>query len=228
MVINHIDFPIYTIIMLSSILLGALYVFVSLKNKKALDKSIILYFVLYFVFAILIAKLYTFAFYFNEVSFAKAGLASYGGLIGTIIAAIVYEKIYPKDGLVIKYTIISLPLVYAFGKIACFFNGCCFGIPYDGIFSVTYTDKLNEPVFPIQLLEVFIFIALFEIANLKQNKKNINYIVLIIIAMLKFFIEFLKYSPTNEVLKPNQIFSIILIFITTIIYLYKNKKANQN
>ena len=228
MVINHIDFPLYTIIMLSSVLLGALYVFISLKNKKALDKSIILYFVLYFVFAILVGKLYTFIFYFNEVSYAKAGLAAYGGLVGTLLASIIYEALYPKKGLVIKYTIISLPLVYGFGKIACFFNGCCYGIPYNGIFSVTYPHETNEALFPIQLLEVFVFIALFEIANLKQNKKDINYIVLGAIAILKFFIEFLRYAHMNQVLTPNQIFSVILLFITTIVYLYKNKKVNQN
>ncbi|MCI5703121.1 MAG: hypothetical protein MR265_03950 [Erysipelotrichaceae bacterium] len=38
-------------------------------------------------------------------------------------------------------------------KITYFIVGCCYGIPYNGPFSVTYPDNLNIPLFPVQLLK---------------------------------------------------------------------------
>ena len=45
---------------------------------------------------------------------------------------------------------VTLPLIYGLAKIACFIVGCCHGIPYDGLFSVTYADgtpiNANDPL----------------------------------------------------------------------------------
>ena len=49
----------------------------------------------------------------------------------------------PSNKTFIKGAIISLPLIYSISKLACFFAGCCFGLPYDGLFSVTYTSRGN-------------------------------------------------------------------------------------
>ena len=228
MVINKIDFPIYKTMIALAVILGALYIFISLKNKKQLDKSIIIFFVLYFILAIFTGKLYTYIAEFDKFdSFMGASLSAYGGLIGTIIGALIYELIFPKKGLVIKYTILALPLVYAFTKVGCFFNGCCYGIPYDGIFNITYPHVMNVSLFPIQFVEIIAFLILFLICNYYHEKDNIAYITLYVIAILKFLVEFLRYQETSMFMNPNQIFSIILLFSTIFIHLYNNKKANQ-
>lgn len=46
---------------------------------------------MYVVFAFVFGKLYTFIISGNN-SFLKSGLSSYGGLIGVLIASIVFEK----------------------------------------------------------------------------------------------------------------------------------------
>ena len=48
--------------------------------------------------------------------------------------------------------VLSLPAMYSISKLGCFFTGCCFGIPYNGIFSVYYPGVYFNNVFPINLL----------------------------------------------------------------------------
>lgn len=69
MVINMIDFPIYEVMIALSVLVGALYIFVSLKNDNVLSKKIVLFFILFFVCSILGGKLYTFVMYGFKHSF---------------------------------------------------------------------------------------------------------------------------------------------------------------
>ncbi len=221
MIINKIDFPIYQVLIVLSLIVGILYILLSLYNEKILNKKSILFFIMLFVFAIIFAKLFNVVFYYKETTFLKAPLASYGGLVGVIVASIVYEKIFPSKGKVIKYSIISLPLIYSFGKLACTFNGCCYGEEYHGIFNIMYPHIINKPLFPIQPLEVIIFFMLFLYSNTNKNKKEITYITIIAISILKFNLEFLRYS--YYFLNPNQIFSIVLLIITLIVY-----KINHN
>ena len=231
MVINYIDFPIYKILIGLSVIVGALYIYLSLKKEDISNKSIILFFILFFIFAIFTGKLYTYIITGCKISFFKVSLTAYGGLIGVIIAAFIYEKLFYSNGKFIKYTIISLPLIYSFTKIACFFAGCCYGIPYSGPFSVIYPFVMEESLFPIQLLEIFVFLGIFMFCNTYNKKKNITYITLILVSLFKFLLDFLRYNHLYEFISKNQIFSIILCFITIIIYFYNKyrlKKASLN
>ena len=226
MIINKIDFPLYKIMIAFSVLVGITYIYMSLKNEKIPKKNIFIFFIFFFIFAILTGKLYTFIAYGFKTSFLKSSLSAYGGLIGVVIASIIYEKIYPSKGIIIKHTILSLPLIYSFTKIGCFFNGCCFGLPYDGPLSVIYPHKLNKPLFPIQLLEIFIFFILFLICNTNKEKDNISCITLSTIAILKFLIEFLRYEHIGQTITPNQTFSILLLIIIIVTFI-KNKSTTK-
>lgn len=224
MKINSIPFPIYEIMIVISVLTGITYIYLSLKNEKIPKKNILLFFIFFFIFAILIGKLYTFIAYGFKTSYIKSHLSAYGGLIGVVIAAIIYEKFCFSNNLIIKYTILSLPLIYSFTKIGCFFVGCCYGIPYNGPFNITYPHVINKPLFPIQFVEIIIFFVLFIFCNTNKEKKYITYFTLSMIAILKFIIEFLRYNHINTIITPNQIFSLILLIITIIIFI-KNKST---
>lgn len=149
MILHKSPIWVYNLIIVTSVIIGMIYVYLSLKKDKCEYKKIYLFFITYVVFAFVFGKLYTFIISGNN-SFLKSGLSSYGGLIGVLIASIVFEKIHPTNSKIIKYTALSLPLVYSGTKVACFLAGCCYGIPYNGIFSVTYVDGLNISLFPIQ------------------------------------------------------------------------------
>ena len=175
------------------------------------------------MFSVFFAKLYNLIEHHGRGNLLTIGFTGYGGLIGAILAAYIYGKLY-RDNRFFKYTIISLPLIYGFAKLACFFNGCCYGIPYNGPLAVTYSQIMDKSLFPIQLLETIIFIIIFQICNSLHKNKDIIYITLIIVFIAKFLLDFLRYSHTYKLFSNNQVVSILLLLITIIIYLYKKKR----
>lgn len=88
----------------------------------------------------------------------KGGFVFYGGLIGGAFGFYIYAKQYKMQ--LLEFTDISascLPLGHAFGRIGCFFGGCCYGKKYVGSLSVIYHSAANlntpleTPLFPVQL-----------------------------------------------------------------------------
>ena len=175
MVINQTSFPTYKIMIVFSVIVGILYIYNFLRKEKIPKKELV---ILFFIISILCGKLYTYVVVGFKGNYFKTGLSAYGGLIGVLLSSIIYEFLYPRKGIVIKYTTLSLPLIYTFTKIGCTFAGCCYGIPYNGPFAITYPHVSSESLFPIQLLEVIIFMIIFMICNSNRDKKNITYITL--------------------------------------------------
>ena len=218
MQIGKINAPIYGICILLSLIATTIYLVINL-NKNKENKEHILYFVL-------LVFVYSF---FGSLILSKItkddGLSSYAGAVSVIIAAFIYSKIIKdKKGLYLKYSIISLPFTYSIAKIGCFFAGCCYGIPYNGILSVTYTNGLNIPLVPVQLIETILFFILFLILNKYKNNKYIIEIVFITCGLLKFILDFLRYNHTYEIISKNQIISIFFIIIGIISIINKNFK----
>ena len=228
MVINEIKFPIYGIMIVLSILLGMLYIFLNIKSDIKKDRRLSLYFILVFPFTII------FGIYFTMVasgnfSLSNIGLSSYGGLIGLILSALIFDKILPNDKKIIKYTILALPLIYAISKIGCLFAGCCYGIPYNGPLNISYPFRNVYNVFPVQLCETLTFLIIFFILNRFKDNKNIIYITIIVGALLKGLLDFLRNSHINQIISVNQIFSIILIVLVIVIFIVnKNRKLKRN
>ena len=235
MTISRINFPIYGIIILTSIITGMIYIFFKLKENNNTSKEIFYYFIIYLTFAFLGGKMYTILVYYQvNLNLFTAGLSAYGGLIGVVIGSIIFEKMFYCKKEIIKYTVLSLPLVYGLTKIACFISGCCNGIPYNGIFSVVHKDGINIKQFPIQIVETIVFLLLFYVCNKNKNKKNITYITLLLTFIFKFILDFLRYEHIKIFLSRNQIVSILLIIFLLIInktnYINKflNKKSTNN
>ena len=222
MVINKIDFPIYNTLIIFSIIVGAIYIYISVDRENVPRKNIFVFFLMFFIIVIVCAKTYNLIEHPGS-NFFKVGFTGYGGLIGSLLSSFIYYLIY-KDNQFIKYSVLSLPLIYGFAKLACFFCGCCYGIPYDGLFSVTYPHIMSKSLFPIQLVETISFIILFNFCNYLNFHKNIIYITLLLTFLLKFLLDFLRYSHTYKFLSNNQIVSIIFCIITIIIYFIKRKK----
>ena len=224
MVIPKYSFPFYGIIILVSIIASLLYIYYNLKKENINNKNVFLYILMYISFAIVFGKLYTVMTDIKKYNIINAGLSSYGGLIGVVIASLIFEKILPLEHKIIKYTIISLPLTYGISKIGCFIAGCCYGIPYTGILSVTYIAGLNIKLFPIQLLESITFLLIFVICNKIRNNKNVIYITLILVAIFKFSLDFLRYEHAKKIITINQIFSIVLFIVVLIGVIYNKCK----
>ena len=225
MVIPRFKFPFYGIIIVLSILIGMYYVFHYIKEERKEDNQVLLYFIMYISFAFIFGKIYT-VLVFGKADFLRAGLSSYGGLVGVVIASIVFEYILPTNKKIIKYSILSLPLVYGLSKIACAVAGCCGGIPYEGLFKVKYISVQNIWQFPVQITETIVFIIIFIFCQKNKDKKNIEYITLSLCAIFKFLLDFLRYDHINTLITRNQIFSMALLLIIIVVFIY-NKKVNN-
>ena len=225
--ISEIKFPIYFIIIIASIFLGMLYVYMSLKKKVQLDNKFYPYFLFNILLILFLGKTFTML-TSRSSNFLTIGFSSYGGAVGNILCALYFEKISDFKKYLIKYSIISLTLIYSLSKIACFIVGCCHGIPYEKMFSVIYTDKLNIAVFPIQLLETIVFVLIFLFCNKFQNRKNISLITIIMCATCKFLLDFLRYDHLNKVITINQIISLIVIIFSVILIIKNNNVNHKN
>ena len=228
MIIHRVVGPYYGLSIVIAILIGLIYIYRNLRREKV-DKKNILYLILMMVpFIFTFGKIYTVATHITEENnILTVGISSYGGLIGAILASIVFEYIVPSKWKYLKYTILSLPLIYGLSKIACTIVGCCYGIPYNGLFRVNYIDIHDEFVFPVQALEVLSNVLLFLILNRFKDNNNITYITMISAATLKFSTDFLRHDHVNTMITSNQIFSIILVVITIVIYIRNNKSIRH-
>ncbi len=138
------------------------------------------------------------------LSVLKGGFVFYGGLIGGIVGLLLYCKQFhlPFFSFADLYAAV-LPLGHAFGRLGCFFAGCCYGMPYVGPFSVTYHQTLgdtplNIPLFPIQLLEAVALIVLFVLCSVlyrkrtEKNKGKVAGMYAVVYAVLRFFLEYFR------------------------------------
>lgn len=221
MIISKNLLPLYGPIIIFSIIIGSIYIYQSLKTEKLNTENIKLYIIMYIVFSLL------FGFMYDNIIYKKFGLSSYGGAIGVITAAIIFEMISPSNKLILKYTILSLPLVYGLSKISCFISGCCYGIPCNCIISVIYKDRIDTPLFPIQLIESIVFILLFLILNKYKSNKKIIYYTIVTSSTLKFVLDFFRYNHLNNLITINQILSIIFDIFVVIILIYKKYKDKK-
>ena len=93
------------------------------------------------------------------------GMVYFGGLYGGIAAGYwwVRHKKY-RLSLYADISAMALPLFHTFGRIGCFFGGCCYGIPWEhGILYHSPEIPAGQIVrrFPVQLLESALVFLLF-------------------------------------------------------------------
>lgn len=227
MIIPKLRFSLYGIIIVLSIFIGLFYIFGNLKKEGYYNKKILLFILLFIPCSFMFGKIYTLMTNPEQKSIITVGLSAYGGLIGVIIASIIFEYIIPTNKNIVKYSVLSLPLIYGLTKIACFISGCCYGIPYNGPLYVIYPDGLNIPQFPVQITETIVSLLVFIICHKLKNNKYIIYITLLLTSFVKFSLDFLRYDHLTKVITPNQIFSIILIIITIIMFLYEKRRRYE-
>lgn len=122
-----------------------------------------------------------------------SGFVFYGGLFGAIAGTLFFAKIqkYSKKDL-LQLATPGYSIFHAFGRIGCFFAGCCYGKKANWGFALW-----NEPGvlrIPVQLIESFFLLILTGIL-LKMEvklKSNIFVIYMMSYAVFRFIIEFFR------------------------------------
>lgn len=156
------------------------------------------------------------------IRLATGGAVFYGGLLGGILGGFLYTHVYHLD--TIKYFDMAVPclsLAQAFGRIGCFFNGCCYGIPYEGFGAIYYPVGAYPPsgigLFPSQLTEsAFLFIltpVLMTILSKSRVPGFTTGFYLITYGIFRFFNEFFRSDPRGSIgfLSTSQTISLAII-----------------
>lgn len=170
--------------------------------------------------------------------FLFGGYVFYGGLIGGIVGVLVFCKnfhFYTPSYVTVLVPLI--PFAHSFGRIGCFLAGCCYGIPYDGIFSVRFPKNIHTSQihihdrFPVQLLEALLCFILFVIIYTYTKKKiplgfQTLGIYLIFYSIMRFFLEYLRGDAIRGkllLLSTSQWISLLLLPIG-IMLIRKNRR----
>lgn len=86
-------------------------------------------------------------------------------LLGNVAVMLVFgmcAKIFHKDEIqLLSFGAFSYIVLFVFVKIGCFLTGCCYGNPYEGVFSVSYGVHTMNPCKGDSLLAVQLITAIF-------------------------------------------------------------------
>lgn len=171
----------------------------------------------------------------------KNGYVVYGGIIGGILVCYLYCKLKKADFL--SYFDIVMPSVsmaQGFGRLGCFFAGCCYGRETDAWYGITFNNSNFAPngvsLIPTQLISSFgdfIFAAILMFYASKEPKKGrVAAMYLMLYGVGRFIVEFLRndYRGSVGVLSTSQLISIAIIAIGVIFYMYigSNKQKVEN
>lgn len=158
------------------------------------------------------------------------GFASIGAAAGVYVSALLISLIWQSPGertILLQNCTFALPLMYGIAKIGCFTAGCCHGIAYNGLLCVRYTGKRigDICVFPVQLLEAAVFIAIFIAGMVFLKKHDIHSVekVTILSAAAKFTLEYLRKSHSHRALSIEQ----AVCLLATIVCLINMKKSQK-
>ena len=158
-----------------------------------------------------------------------SGITYYGGLIGAIISMYItlsISKNKTQNSVKQWFDILtpSLLIFHFFGRLGCFFAGCCYGKNTDSILGIQFPDNYVDGIFhnglkcyPTQLFEAA---ALLIILVIVYKSKNKFVIYILSYTIFRFFNEFLRGDERGSLIigiSPAQLISIIL-FCTIICY----------
>jgi phosphatidylglycerol:prolipoprotein diacylglycerol transferase len=169
----------------------------------------------------------------------NTGIVFYGGLIGFLLSFLFICKKWNKEieYRVVDLAVVCIPLFHFWGRLGCFFGGCCYGIETQSSFSVFYTTQINNEIvsasrIPIQLIEaivnILIFAFLVTILDTNIFKRHLIKVYLFIYSIMRIGFEFFRGDLVRGIwhgVSFSQVVSTI-IFITCFISLFiKKEKA---
>ncbi|MCL2304033.1 MAG: prolipoprotein diacylglyceryl transferase [Planctomycetaceae bacterium] len=139
--------------------------------------------------AILGAKLPVWFAYGFEPMFYWDGKSLFGGLLGGFFGMNFYKAAFriPGGGFGDRF-VIPLCVAVGFGKIGCFYNGCCGGRPFGEFVPPT---QLYESAFQFLLAGFFLLMY-----RLDKGKTVWFPLYMILYMLMRFFMEFLRNEPT--------------------------------
>lgn len=246
------DFTIHTYGFM--IMIGAIagYLFMSNSVKKDLNipaEKIQNLAILIIVAAFVGGKLFFYfekpGYYFHPMSNMfknfRTGFVFYGSLLFAIPATVWYfrKHKWPVWPMMDRIAITAC-IIHVFGRLGCFFAGCCYGEPTDSFLGITFTDPasqaepLNTPLHPTQLYSVFLISSILVILLMFRRHKRFEgqlfFIYIMLYAAGRAVIEIFRGDVRRgfiieDILSHSQFIS--LLIITGAAWAYMRLKRRQ-
>ncbi len=237
----------YGLCMATGIVLCFIFLLITMWKKKfnedATDKIIVIG-IFGTGFGIFAAMLFqsTYNFIANpQNGFHLGGMTFIGGLIGGVVSFLGVYWLYiyviaPRTKIrflqnkmnatltdALPFIPIAICIAHAFGRLGCFFGGCCYGLPSEqyhtwGLPCAAPLPGVN--VIPTQLYEMFFLLLLATVMSILYFKFKFNYnfaLYTIAYGIWRFLIEYIRGDARGEfigtALYPSQIWSIVMVIL---------------
>lgn len=179
------------------------------------------------------------------------GITAIGGLLTGalcfIIIGLAFRKKYPYLlDKVVMFAPCCMTIAHAFGRLGCFFGGCCYGRAVQegdlfGFLGVHFPKGIDaymggKAIYPTQLFEAVFLLVLFFVMSYLLLRKKFKYNMVVYLAsygIWRFLIEFLRDDYRGSFvgsLTPSQTQSIFLVLVaipTFFIIRYFSKKREN-
>ncbi len=253
-----LEIPVYGLISLLGVFVSAVVAFV-LAKKKDVDRydllitavvgGLGLFIGAHLLYAVtrtgdIISAFSLYSTFENKWEFAKylfdisSGMVFYGGLYGGLFAGLLWVR-HKKHPLGIYSDIFAvvIPLFHAFGRVGCFFAGCCYGVKWEyGISGRVLNSGECEqiPRFPVQLAEAFLLLVLFSVLIILFFKSKLQgrllAVYLCAYAVLRFILEFFRGDSIRGhlfYLSTSQWISLFTLIGAAVYLIFNNKKSEK-
>lgn len=252
---NHLV-PLYELFIIIGAFLMLIYIMKRLDNHKDYSRvqtnRLLVILIASLLFALFFSWLLDGVFHSIQEGELSFGTITFiGGLIGGVgLFLPLYHYFFNNENsdlrTLMNIILTGVVLAHAFGRIGCFFAGCCFGIPTDSFLGVEFPHGHahslypGTEVFPTQLFEAaFLFILFFLLNGLEFFKNKQIEIYLIAYGLWRFLIEFIRGDDRGELFTwfeteynvfptPSQFFSFIMLVAGIYLYYRWNVKSNNN
>lgn len=169
------------------------------------------------------------------------GFVIYGAIIGGVIGVYVYCK-RKQWGLLRMFDLImpSVALAQGFGRIGCFFAGCCYGKVTTSPLGVRFKADSLAPsdvcLLPTQVYSsIFDFLLaafLFWYSRKEKNEGRVFSLYLVLYSVGRFAVEFLRDDPRGNVgiLSTSQFISIFIFILGIVLFnidRFKKQPVNE-
>lgn len=166
------------------------------------------------------------------------GFVVYGGIVCGLLAAYLFcrKRSLPFSAWADGF-IPGVAVAQGFGRIGCFFAGCCFGVPAQGALGVVFPAgslaPAGVPLVPVQLFSAagdFLLAALLLLLDRKKPRAGLlTGLYLLLYSIGRFLIEFLRSDPRGAVgaLSTSQ-FIALFTAVAAIVLLISRKRGKTH
>ncbi|MFO8052690.1 MAG: prolipoprotein diacylglyceryl transferase [Candidatus Omnitrophota bacterium] len=169
---------------------------------------------------------------------SRSGFVFYGGVVFGLLYLFLFTRKHKIK--LLKITDIfalAIPLAHGFGRVGCFFYGCCYGQTTQSWIGIKFplgspAGLENAKVIPTQLISAgflfILFLFLFTIRNKVTHIGRLTAYYLLTYSLFRFIIEFFRGDPRGFffIFSTSQWISLFFILLAIIILGKKQAKYN--